>query len=67
VSSEGFSGKIDENTLILLNGKKISQRGLDKLHPDRIEAISVFKGVEAEEHFGKEGKDGVIEITTKPD
>lgn len=62
---EGFSGEIDPNTLILLNGKKISQNELYRLAPEHIKEISVFKGEKAEEHFGEKGKNGVIQITTK--
>jgi TonB family protein len=44
----------------------LASSGLDDiLNPDDIASINVLKGESATEKYGKAGKDGVIEITTK--
>ena len=42
-----------------------SVTGLDDLTPEDIEKIDVLKGPKAVELYGKEGENGVIEVTTK--
>jgi hypothetical protein len=66
-ASLNLSGEIAEDVLILVNGKKIHRDQMDNIAPAQIESVSVYKGVNAEEHFGKKGKDGVIEIFLKGD
>jgi hypothetical protein len=58
--------KADKNTpLCVLEGKVISKSELDKINPDAIESISVLKGKNAVNAYGKAGKNGVIQITLK--
>ena len=58
-------GGADENVLIYVDGEKLTKNELSQLDPDNIDAMTVFKGKSAIERYGEEGKDGVIEITTK--
>ena len=55
----------DENVLIYVDGKKLTRNDLSRLDPDNFESVNVFKGKTAIERYGEEGKDGVIEFTTK--
>ena len=48
-----------------MDGKKISKTEMDKLNPQNIQHITVYKGEKAIARFGEGGKEGVIEITTK--
>lgn len=59
--------KIDDNILILVDGKQESREYMDKIDPETIKSINVIKGKDELKAFGKkaEGKTGVIEITTK--
>ena len=58
--------KADKNApLCSLEGKVISKSELDKINPDAIESISVLKGKNAVNAYGKAGKNGVIQITLK--
>ncbi len=57
----------DEQPLILLDGKEISQKDMDKIKPETIENVNVLKGDKATEKHGKKGEHGVIDITTKKD
>lgn len=50
--------------LCIIDGKESTSAALRKLSPDAIEAIRVWKGAEAIDKYGKEGKNGVIEVTT---
>ncbi len=60
------TSKADKNaTLCVLEGKVISKSELDKINPDAIESISVLKGKNAVNAYGKAGKNGVIQITLK--
>lgn len=56
---------IPENTLVLLDGVKITKEELSKVDPENIESMNVYKGEPAVEKYGIEAKDGAIEITTK--
>jgi len=38
---------------------------MDKLDPNQIQSMNVWKGPKAVEKYGKKAQDGVIEITTK--
>ncbi len=60
------TSKPDKNApLCVLEGKVISKSELDKINPDAIESISVLKGKNAVNAYGKAGKNGVIQITLK--
>jgi len=57
---------IDENTLILLDGKEISKEEMDKIDPELISNIVIKKGKEQMKKEGYSDKyDGIIKITTK--
>jgi len=60
-----YGGSEGEQPLIFIDGKKASQKKMDKLDPDQIESINVWKGEKAVEKYGKKAQDGVVEITTK--
>lgn len=53
-----------EKILVIVDGKK-TKTAVEDLNPDSIESINVLKDKSAEDKYGKEGKNGVIEITTK--
>jgi hypothetical protein len=60
------TSKTDKNApLCVVKGKVISKSELDKINPDAIESISVLKGKNAVNAYGKAGKNGVIQITLK--
>ena len=61
-SSVKFRGAT-ENVLFIIDGEKTN--GLETLNPDDIASITVYKGEQAVEKYGEEGKEGVIEIITK--
>ena len=50
--------------LIVLDGK-ITDIDIDKMDPETIESIVVYKDDSAVEKYGEKGKDGVIEIKSK--
>jgi TonB family protein len=52
------------NPLIVVDGV-IKDISVNSISPDAIQSISVLKGESAVKRYGVEGKDGVIEITTK--
>jgi hypothetical protein len=54
-----------KDPMIFIDGKKANKKKMDKLNPDQIESINVWKGDKAVEKYGKKAEDGVIEITTK--
>lgn len=56
---------IPENIVVLLDGVKITKEDLNKINTDDIESMNVYKGEAAVEKFGKDAKDGAIEISTK--
>ncbi|MFD2585909.1 M56 family metallopeptidase [Croceitalea marina] len=49
--------------LFVVDGKKVKK--LKDTNPDNIESVNVLKGKAAEEKYGRKGKNGVVEITTK--
>jgi len=51
--------------LYVIDGKKANQDDFKTLDPSDIESITVLKDKSAETIYGKEGKNGVIIITTK--
>ncbi|MFZ9004599.1 MAG: M56 family metallopeptidase [Robiginitalea sp.] len=62
---EGGVDFSDSNALFFIDGKKASRKDVKNLDPEQIKTISVWKGPEAVEKYGKKAADGVIEITTK--
>ena len=54
-----------EKALYVINGKIIGKGKLNNLDPNNIKYTHVLKGEAAIKKYGKKGKDGVIEITTK--
>ena len=57
--------EMDEDWLILLDGKEVDQKAIQDLDPDDVETINVTKGEKAAKKYGAKAKAGVIEISTK--
>lgn len=55
----------DKNVLFILDGDEVNMGDIKFLSPDKIAKVNVLKGDSALKFYGKKGKDGVIEITTK--
>tara|TARA_R110002049_G_scaffold301399_1_gene493409 strand:+ start:1710 stop:3188 length:1479 start_codon:yes stop_codon:yes gene_type:complete len=55
----------NENPLIILDGKETSKSNFEKLKPEEIKTIDVWKGQIAINKYGDKAKDGAIEVTTK--
>ncbi|MBU3822469.1 carboxypeptidase-like regulatory domain-containing protein [Flavobacteriaceae bacterium XHP0103] len=53
-----------EPPLIIVDGNKIKTKNFE-IYNDNIESMNVLKGETATKKYGEEGKNGVIEITTK--
>ena len=63
---QGISNQDGTKPLIIINGKKQKANfDLKLLDPNTIAAINVLKNEKATEKYGKEGINGVIEITAK--
>ncbi|TYA58208.1 M56 family metallopeptidase [Formosa maritima] len=60
-----FISTDDQNPLIILDGKEITKEEMEKVNPENIANVNVFKGEKAIEKYGEKAKDGVIVITTK--
>lgn len=54
-----------ENVILILDGKKISYEQFLHLKPEDIERMEALKGESAMARYGEEGKEGILEITTK--
>jgi len=54
-----------ENAVYYLDGKKVDNSVLNEMNPNAINNVTVLKGASAVTLYGEEGKNGVIEITTK--
>ncbi len=68
LSHQAFADKFGEgNPLIIVDDVKM-KKGFDmnSIKPEDIESVSVLKDASAKASYGKEGKDGVIVIVTKP-
>jgi len=69
ISSDGGFFFVDTNgegePLYVINGKKSTKKALKKLNPKKIKTVEVLKGKAAKKKYGKDAKNGVIEITTK--
>jgi HSP20 family molecular chaperone IbpA len=51
--------------IYILDGKELSKEEMDKIDPNNIQSINVFKDKSATEKYGEKGKNGVVEITMK--
>jgi TonB-dependent SusC/RagA subfamily outer membrane receptor len=56
-----------DKPLVIIEGKEVDEGSMQKIDPDLIESISVFKGKEAIEKYRVKGKNGVIVIELKKD
>ena len=54
-----------EAPLYIIDGKEAKQSDVEKLKPDTVQSMQILKDEKAKEKYGKKGKNGVIEITTK--
>lgn len=63
----GFKSEISDDALYFVDGEAASLDKVKSLNPDDIESIEVIKGEKAEEAYGSEGKNGVIQVFTKSD
>jgi len=54
-----------DKSLMILDGKEITQKELLALEPNTIKHIYVLKGQKAIEKYGKKASNGVVEITSK--
>jgi len=54
-----------EKPLYVIDGKVSKEKDMKFLNPSEIKSINVLKGESAEALYGKKGKNGVIQITTK--
>ena len=62
ISSDG-----DEKPMFIIDEKESKEKDMKKLDPSEIATINVYKGEKAKDKYGKKGKNGVVEITTKKD
>jgi TonB-dependent SusC/RagA subfamily outer membrane receptor len=62
--SDEDSGSL-KNSLIIVDGKKITKQELYHIPPDSVENISVLKGKDAKAIYGEDAKNGVLLVTTK--
>jgi len=54
-----------EAPMIMIDGKESTKKDLKALGPKNIATMEILKGNAAEKKYGKDAKNGVIEITTK--
>ena len=59
-----YQNEIQNEPLIILNGKEVSKSEIEKYNPEEIESVTVLKE-SAIEKYGEKGKNGVIIIKTK--
>ncbi|CDF78397.1 peptidase, M56 family [Formosa agariphila KMM 3901] len=64
-SSVQLKSNLQEEPLILVDGKEISKTDMDNIDPNSIEQVNVIKDEKLTEKFGEKGKNGVVEISTK--
>ena len=63
--SAGKTENATDKPMIIINGKKAgSQVGMNDINENAVKSMNVLKGKSAVEKYGKEGENGVIEITT---
>lgn len=51
--------------MLVIDYAEASIEEVDKLAPEKVKSINVFKGEAATKKYGDKGKNDVIEITTK--
>jgi TonB-dependent SusC/RagA subfamily outer membrane receptor len=66
VKADSVYNKIPPETLIFIDGKEVSKDELKNIAPNTIESITVLKRESGQLKYGEKGKNGVIEIITKP-
>lgn len=57
--------KPESPPLIILDGKEIAQGAMEKIDPEIIASMSIFKDGSAIKKYGEKGRNGVILITSK--
>lgn len=57
----------ENNPLIIVNGKEVSDEEMKAIDPDSIKSVTVLKDESATKVYGEKGKNGVIVITLKKD
>ena len=55
-----------KNPLYIVDGKEVLVTDVKQMNANNIESIDVLKGENAIKKYGERGKNGVVEITTKP-
>lgn len=68
ITLKGSSNKSAKNVLVIIDGNKISDGGMqaaNDISPNRIESINVYKNSAAVAKYGIDGANGVIELKTK--
>ncbi len=56
-----------QNPIYFVDGKETNVSEMKNIPPGNIESINVIKGEDALKNYGDRGKDGVINITMKPE
>lgn len=63
--SIGKTESTSDKPLLIINGKRAgSQVGMNDINEDAVKSMNVLKGKTAVDKYGKEGENGVVEITT---
>ena len=57
--------KLGDNPLFFIDSVNVDNTELTKYSPTEIAQVTVYKGKEAKDLFGEDGKDGVVYIFTK--
>ncbi len=57
---------IEKEPLLIMNGEKVTRNLLWLLGPDDIKEITVYRPDKAFSKYGEDGKNGVVELITKP-
>lgn len=65
VSYTSIESGMKGDPLIFIDGKRADKAALKKMGSKKIERMDVYKGEVAVKKFGKEARDGAIEITTR--
>ena len=55
----------DDKPMFIIDEIESTEKEMNYLNPSNIESINVLKGEMAQTKYGKKGKNGVVEITTK--
>lgn len=63
--SFGVSRLNTRNPIYILDGKEISEEELNKINPQNIVSVTVFKDEKAIEKYGDKGKNGVVVMVSK--